>query len=93
MMQCVRKYGVVGIALWARSSKRGEFRCFIGTVQSAVLHWKVYTWAATLCGVGSTRIQEEEVMVTRVSRVSKIRVGIRDSVRIRVSLVLVIGWG
>jgi len=25
-----------------------------------VLHWKVYTWAATLCGVGSTRKQEEE---------------------------------
>ena len=29
-------------------------------LKSAVLHWKVYTWAATLCGVGSTRKQEEE---------------------------------
>ena len=60
-MQCVRKYGVVGILLWACSSKRGEFRCFTGTV--------------------------------RVSRANEARVGIRVSVRIRVSLVLVIGWG
>ena len=58
-MQCVSKYGVVGIVLWDCSSKSFEFRCFTGTV--------------------------------RVSRVSKVRVGIRVSVR--VSLVLVIGRG
>ena len=46
--------------MWACSSKRGEFRCFTGTV--------------------------------RVSRANEARVGIRVSVRIRVSLVLVIGW-
>ena len=32
----VRKYGVVGIVLWACSSKRGEFRCFTGTVRVQV---------------------------------------------------------
>ena len=29
-------------------------------VKSNVLHRKVYTWVATLCGVGSARRQEEE---------------------------------
>jgi len=33
-------------------------------LKSAVLHWKVYTWAAILCGVGSTRKQEEEEIIS-----------------------------
>ena len=40
--------------------RRGYGSTFWFQLKSAVLHWKVYTWAATLCGVGSTRKQEEE---------------------------------
>jgi len=60
MMQWVRKYGVVIVALWDCSSKTDEFRRFTGTIR-----------------------------VNRASSLNKVRV----SVRITISLVLVIGWG
>jgi len=60
-MQCMRNYGIVGMVLWACSSKGGECHHFTSTV--------------------------------RVSTMSKVWVPIRVNIRIRVSLVLVIGWG
>ena len=32
-MQCICKYGVVGIFLWVWSSKRGKFRRITGTIR------------------------------------------------------------
>jgi len=34
MMQCVRKYGIVGLVLWDCSSKTAGFRRFTGTIST-----------------------------------------------------------
>jgi len=62
MMQYVRKYGVVGMVLWACSSKKVSFVILL--VQLGLV------WFSR---------------VTRASRLSKVRVGIRVSIRVRVS--------
>jgi len=63
-MQFVHNKASSGWFLWARSSKKGEFRRFTVTI-----------------------------MASRVSRVSRVRVGVRISVKIKVSLVLIIMAG